>query len=339
MRKELRPVFFTAPEADIRTGGYSAEVDAMNLVKEICDAELLTYEKRCPGFRYLDDVVHDDVSSDAIFIVHWGPSVPSLVRRLKGRNVVYHAHSTGYGFTLPVEVPIIAASKHTMAYWGAKAACSVLYYVPLVIPNRFSNLHGTRDIDVLVQERKSSKYLMKDLVPTLQQLTGVTVLQDWVEDMAPMFNRAKVYLYDSTDHWHNRGVSEGFGLPPLEAIACGCTVFSSVNHGLSDYLKPGFNAHKIRSTSLDYDVKRICRAVETWKSTAEEPSFLREYRTPGVIEAWKCVLTELNTYFDARVHFGTIIDPSDRLKKTKPYRYMINGIMNRLRSLRTILSR
>ena len=32
---------------------------------------------------------------------------------------------------------------------------------------------------------------------------------------------AAVVLYDSADYWRGRGVSEGFGLPPLEALACG----------------------------------------------------------------------------------------------------------------------
>ena len=29
-------------------------------------------------------------------------------------------------------------------------------------------------------------------------------------------------------------MTEGFGLPPLEALACGCVVFSSLNHALAD---------------------------------------------------------------------------------------------------------
>jgi len=54
--------------------------------------------------------------------------------------------------------------------------------------------------------------------------------------MAGLFKQ--VYLYDSAEYWAQQRVSEGFGLQPMEALACGCQVFSSVNGGLSDYLDP-----------------------------------------------------------------------------------------------------
>ena len=106
----MRRVFFTVPETDVHFGGYTAEMDCLNLVSDICETELLTFERRCSGVRFLDDVIQDTESSDTIFMVHWGPNVPSLVRQLKGRNVVYHAYSSGYGFTLPVDVPDLGHS-------------------------------------------------------------------------------------------------------------------------------------------------------------------------------------------------------------------------------------
>lgn len=51
------------------------------------------------------------------------------------------------------------------------------------------------------------------------------MIDSWVEDLATLFNQSKVYLYDSSEYWIQAGATEGFGLPPLEAMACGCTVF------------------------------------------------------------------------------------------------------------------
>jgi glycosyltransferase involved in cell wall biosynthesis len=48
--------------------------------------------------------------------------------------------------------------------------------------------------------------------------------------LAQLFNSSKIYLYDSAEYWVVKGLTEGLGLPPLEALACGCIVFSSVNH-------------------------------------------------------------------------------------------------------------
>src|SRR6185503_6761786 len=72
--------------------------------------------------------------------------------------------------------------------------------------------------------------------------------------------RSRVYLY-----WMHRqvtGVLEGFGMQPLEAIACGATPVSNLYGGLSDYLEPPWNCRKIGVHSLEYDVLQIRRAVE-----------------------------------------------------------------------------
>ena len=139
--------------------------------------------------------------------------------------------------------------------------------------------------------------------------------------------------------WRRRGVTEGFGLPPLEAIACGCTVFSSVNHGLADFLIPGTNAHKIRCTSVDYDLLRICQAIEVWHDTAGEHRFLAEYRPQAVANAWEAVLHELNAYFDCRAHFGSRIDPADNLKKPHRYLLIAEAVMHRLRLIKQFIRR
>ena len=48
-----------------------------------------------------------------------------------------------------------------MGYWGQNSPNSLIYYLPNQISDEFNNLNLKRDIDVLVQERKSSDYLLK----------------------------------------------------------------------------------------------------------------------------------------------------------------------------------
>ena len=115
---------------------------------------------------------------------------------------------------------------------------------------------------MLVQTRKSSRYVRDQLVPALRKAgLSVEVQTGWVEDLVGLFNRSTVYLYDSAEYWRGRGVSEGFGLPPLEAMACGCVVFSSLNHALADHAEPGWNLHQIGCGRLAFDVRRIQAAV------------------------------------------------------------------------------
>jgi glycosyltransferase involved in cell wall biosynthesis len=130
---------------------------------------------------------------------------------------------------------------------------------------------------VLIQRRKTSAYVLEQLVPALRA-RGLTVLvQDgWVEDLVGLFNSAKVVVYDSADHWRCSGVSEGFGLPPIEALACGCVLFSSLNHALADNLDPGDLAHQIGMGSLAADGERIAAAVADPAAWLPGPRRLQE---------------------------------------------------------------
>ena len=296
----MRKLYFLLPGTrGIGGGGLWAELDTCNLARQICDAEVVTYRQREAEYLFLDDLSEVDPQK-SIFIIGWGFDVPQVIARLKGQNIIYHAHSSKYGFTIPPEIPIITVSRNTMGYWGEKAAGSLIYYLPNRIGDEFRNLDRPRDIDILVQTRKSSKYLLQQLIPALKSNYRVEIIDRYVPDLAGLFNSSKIYLYDSAEYWATNSVTEGFGLPPLEALACGCAVFSSVNHGLSDYLDPGFNCQKIAGYSLEYDLERIEKVLQ--QSNQVDLSWLQEYRSESLIPRLKVILTEIDRFFDRKPH-------------------------------------
>ena len=211
----MKKLYFLVPGTDktFFCGGLVAELKILNLAKEICNSELVTYRQREIDTLFLDDILKQD-TRDIIFIISWGFDIPKLIKRLKGHNIVYHAHSSGYGFNIPSYIPIITVSHNTMGYWGQKAPHSPIYYLPNQISDEFCNLNLTRDIDVLVQKRKSSRYLLEQLVPRLESRCKVVLITNFVEDITKLFNHSKVYLYDSAEYWGQQNVSEGFGLQP-----------------------------------------------------------------------------------------------------------------------------
>jgi hypothetical protein len=296
----MRKIYFLFPRlTNINAGGHLAQVKLLQNTRQFCTAEQVTYETREANTLFLDELLADESAREAIFFIHWGPHIPALLERLQGRNVVYVAYSTGYGFQLPAGVPVFAGSRHAQSYWGKYAPNAPIFYVPCEISENFRNLGLTRDIDVLVQKRKSSRYLLEQLVPALQPHCSVFVIDSWVEDLALMFNRSKVYLYDSSEFWAQAGVSEGFGLPPLEAMACGCSVFSSLNDALSDYLEPGSNCQQLRVYSTEYDIERILQVVKNWQAPAG-PDPAREYRQDKILARLENSLHQLNEFFDHR---------------------------------------
>ena len=300
----MRKLYFLLPGTTDKfaCGGLWAELKALKLAQQVCPAEVVTYRQREKDHLWLDDLLRANNTSsalnDAIFVMCWGFDVAKLAPKLKSLNAVYHAHSAGYGFDLPASVPIITVSRNTLGYWGQRSPHSLLYYLPNEISDKFQDYKRDRDIDVLVQARKSSNYLMNQLIPALQERCHVRVVDSYVEDLETLFNRAQVYLYDSAEYWAVQGVSEGFGLQPMEALACGCQVFSSVNNGLSDYLDPAFNCYKIAGYSKGFDLQRILRAINSDKKLSLLPNVLEEYRAENIIWRLQIILEELNEFFD-----------------------------------------
>ena len=294
-----------------RSGGLSVALQTARLLSRLRPTQVVTYRQRDPDYPFLDDLLQQDKSpGDVLWLVSWGFDVPLLLRRLKGLPVIYQAHSTGYGFDLPAGVPVLAVSRNTMGYWGDRAPRNPLFFLPNALePQWFERGErhlalDSRSIDVLVQRRKSSDYVLSQLVPALMARGLRVEVQDgWVDDLVGLFNSAKVYIYDSADHWRAAGVSEGFGLPPLEAMACGCVVFSSLNHALADTLTPGEIGHQIGCGSLDHDVNRIANAVSApadWTpSGALLDAFLKPYSEPVLVMRWQEVLRQLDALVPA----------------------------------------
>jgi len=274
--------------------------------------EVVTYRQREDGRAFLPDLLRDEPlpggASAALWIVSWGFDVPWLLRNLKGRACAYHAHSSGYGFSLPAGVPVLAVSRNTLGYWGDRAARNPLWLVPNALSPEWLERglrcgEGARSIDVLVQLRKNSAYVLKQLVPALQARGfRVEVQSGWVDDLVDLFNSAKVVLYDSADYWRGRGVTEGFGLPPLEALACGCVVFSSLNHALADTLDPGRMGHQLGSGTMASDLDAISRAVqapEAWRPHLAELDVLLDASSEAeLLKRWRQALDAINQHWD-----------------------------------------
>jgi Glycosyl transferases group 1 len=245
--------------------------------------------------------------------------------------VLYHAHSANYGFRLESRVPIVTVSRNTLGYWGQQSPHAPLYYLPNEISAEFTDRQHHRDIDVLVQTRKTSSYVRQSLIPALRERCQVQVLDGFVADLAELFNRSKVYLYDSAEYWATQGVTEGFGLPPLEAMASGCQVFASVNHALADYLDPGFNCQKIATYSTSYDVQRILHSL-TQPAIPLAAEFLKPYQPEAIVQRWQSILSEINDFFDHQEKFGADIAPLTPWRlQTLRWQSQLAKVKNKLR--------
>ena len=307
----------------------------VRLLAELRPTTLVTYRERTAQCPFLEDLLKEDPEDNSsLWIICWGFDVPRLLKRLRGRNLVYHAHSSGYGFKVPPSVPIVAVSRNTMGYWGHHAPRNPLFLVPNALESQWierGDLKGDfegRPIDILIQKRKSSNYLLFELVPALRAKGfRVEIQSDWVEDVVNLFNSSKVFIYDSTEHWSSVGVTEGFGLPPVEAMACGCIVFSSLNHALSDILTPGEIGHQIGCASVSNDVDRVSMALlnpSEWKPSVQKLGFtLQDYTEQLYVRRWKYVIESLEKLLPN-------LDRSNLIRRRSRYRIIASKLFSKI---------
>lgn len=330
----MRKLYFLLPGTtrSFYCGGLFAELNTLELVKQVCEAEVVTYRQREENYPFIDELLQQIDPSRHIFVVSWGFDVPRQVKNLSHCHVVYHAHSANYGFAVPPQVPILAVSRNTMGYWGARSQNSLIYWLPNQLPSDVINQQLDRDIDILVQTRKSSEYVSKQLIPELQKRFNVVVVDSFVDDLMALFNRTKIYIYDSAEYWAQYRLTEGFGLPPMEALACGCQVFSSVNHALADYLDPGVNCHKIAGYATGYDVQRLTAVLESWHPNTLSESFFAPYRSAQLLPRLETIFAELNQFFDYRQQHLSDIPSLTRKRKVYLFYKRIQGKLEKLKS-------
>lgn len=319
------------------------ELQTAGLTASLRPTEVVTYRQREAGRPFLADLLRTEPApGPALWIASWGFDVPRQLRLLRGRPAAYHAHSSGYGFALPPGVPVLAVSRNTLGYWGDRAPRQPLFLVPNALEPQWLErgarpggaaapagaAEPPRPIDVLVQRRKCSAYVLERLVPALRQRGLRVEVQDgWVDDLVQLFNDARVVLYDSADYWRGRGVSEGFGLPPLEALACGCVVFASLNHALADTLDPGRLGHQIGCGTLSFDLERITAAARDPAAWRADPvlleRLLRQSDEAGLGERWRDALEAIDGHWDRLLGQGAAGRPEAPLRA--PARWRVRG--------------
>ena len=268
--------------------------------------DITLYRDPEPGVATLEESMAT-AAPDDLFVVTWGPHVNDLVDLLAGRRVVYYAQSGGWGARLPETVPVLALSRALMAYWMQRAPHQPINLLPPVLDERCVDPGTERDIDVLFLARKSTSYLLDHLVPALADRCRLRVQEAFIDrgELIELYQRSKVYLYSSaparlsTDPDAETWV-EGFGFQPLEALTCGCTVFSNLHGGLADYLEPDVNAYKLETHSVRFDVDRVLAAVAGFPLQGGDAPALRSFYSEAAFHRRvERILPALGSFFEA----------------------------------------
>ncbi|MDD5216871.1 MAG: glycosyltransferase [Candidatus Omnitrophica bacterium] len=281
--------------------------------------QIVTYYGKEIDYACLEDVLKS-ASPEDLFIISFGPHITALAKRLSGRRIIYYAQSFGWRITLPNQIPIFCVSRYVLSQWAVKSPTRPLFLLPPVIDVEYQDSNVEREIDILVYlSPKMSPYL-SSFVKKLQNKYRVLVIDKLIprRDFLENMKKANVFLYYSKPILDSRG-AEGFGLMPLEALCCGCKVFSNLFGGLSDYLDPGINAYQLGVYSMEYDLQRLSEVIKQ-KQDMKYRIVLREAYSENMFhQRMKGILEELHCCFKYRensvfsspkslCHFGKMQD-------------------------------
>jgi hypothetical protein len=275
-------------------------------------AEIVTYRLREDGHRFLDDVPVEELAESFVWI-YWSTHLQELSERLpESARVVFYAMNTDYGEAAgqvtPMRWPVVALSRYIAAdHAFREPGRQVLHLPPALHPDAMAPLgeRSERDIDVLCHPRKSPPYLRHELLPALEARDDLTVkvIDSWIpqEEFLALLGRTRVYLYWVHQQIPPLWLLEGFGMQPLEAVACGALPVSNFYGGLGDYLEAPWNCVKIGVHSLDYDVERIARAAKDHQGPNRDAERIRHQYGEEMFERRLALIEdELDLYFRLR---------------------------------------
>jgi len=330
-------------------GGWQIFNRAARLIGGMREAEVITYRQRETGARHLDDIPRAELATGVVWVT-WQSHVTELARRLEDLpRVVLYAQNTDFGPAhgqiTPAAWPIVCLSRYIAADYAIREPWRHLLVLPPVLNPAARNPGTARDLDVLVHQRKNVPYVRDELIPALAGRCRIEVLDRWLEqeDFLRLLGRTRIYLY--WNHQIMPGIYEGFGMQPLEAIACGAMPVSNAYGGLGDYLEAPYNARKIGTWNLDYDVHQILRAAADHSgSNPDQERVLRDYGEAMFLRRYRVLEAALYDYFDfleaggGRRQSFAIKPPSPPLHR-RPYVWLYRMTRRAMKRWRGVLPR
>lgn len=294
-----------------RSGGNDMTVAVKDAFDAFRETTLCTSRTSSSTLPVLSDLLDDQ---GTIFVAAWGFDIPSLQKQLRGKRWLYLSQSTGYSWRLPPLIPILSTTRYGVGWHGYHHPYHYLRQISVCAESAVRP-EQERSNDILVFTRKNSGYVLKRILPLLEQEYRVTVVNQWIpaEELTSLFGRSKVFIYDALPHFWKYGSVEGIGLMPLEALHSGCCVFATVSGGMSDYVKFSPQLIQLGTISLEHDISQIRSAIEEWDRTSRsfQPPELH-YTTPDEV---KGLCEGFERYFEDREQFAS----RERAKLNRPY--------------------
>jgi len=306
-------------ESDIPTGGAKMLYRHVDVLNKHGFTASVVHAK--PGFRFgwfenntpISYLTHPFVNTSDILVVPemFGPYLTEIGRGTK--KVIYNqnCYCTFQGYSFEAEnrqtgyldkelLATIVVSEDSRSYLEhVFPNLRILRIRHSINPDIFFNAASTKKRQICFMPRKKQS----DALQIINILKFRNVLNSF--ELVPIHNKPETevaaILRDSLIYL-STGTAEGFGLPPAEAMACGCIVIGYHGGGGKEYFQPRFSYPIAEGDVLSFarTVERIIRIHDTSPETLAAmgraaAEYLRTEYSPTVeerdiVSAWKCIM-------------------------------------------------
>ncbi|MDQ1097820.1 MULTISPECIES: glycosyltransferase [Chryseobacterium] len=251
-------------------------------------------------------------NSILIFPEIYGPEIykiePEISKVIFNQNCYYtfsyFSIYTDYSSNIynhPKTLATIVASDDAQKYMNYSFPQLKIYKMRLGIDNLIFNYYPNKERQICFMPRK----LSDDVNQVINILHGRNVLKNWnlvsidnktETEVAEIMKKSIIFL--SFNH------KEGFGLPPVEAMACGCYVIGYTGQGGKEYFKKDFSRHVEDGNIIEF-VKKIEEAIKIYEVNPKEilekgkaasefilENYSLEHETKDTMEIWKDIISK-----------------------------------------------
>lgn len=125
--------------------------------------------------------------------------------------------------------------------------------------------HPSKGLETFLQVYRSLPRMFLDRIGKVQLISHDDLSEfdtAGMEIIKPTADKDIVKVYTASDIFISTSWREGFGLPPLEAMACGCAVVTSNSGGVNEYIRPESNCLVFEPREQEQLQKQLCRLIE-----------------------------------------------------------------------------
>lgn len=218
-----------------------------------------------------------EADSILVFPEIYGPDIhkiePEIFKVIFNQNCYYtfqyfsiHESYKTTPYNHPKTLATIVASKDAERYIKYAFKDTKVLTMRLGIDDKIFRYSKNKEKQISFMPRK----LGDDVMQVINILKQRNNLKDWA--LVPIENKSEAEVADIMKNsmiFLSFNHKEGFGLPPVEAMSCGCYVIGYTGQGGKEYFKPEFSS-QVEDGNIIQFVERIEECIEKYERNSEE---------------------------------------------------------------------